>query len=307
MKKLLFILMFVLLLTLSSCKDEDKTQVEESLPSEGDTPSFVPEENYYTVNFYFEDLLIDSYHVKEGEGIVEPIFDWENYQVEFIGWDSYDFQNVIGDLDIHAIVKPLIEENYYTVNFYFEDFLIYSYQVKEGEGVIEPMFDWESYQVEFIGWDSYDFQNVIGDLDIHAIVKPLVEEIYVDFCLDGYLIEQAIYKNIEELSLPDIEPKKGYRIEWNLEELKEVGKTHYTINGNSILLEYQAHIYFDNEFKTTKTYTINSLLDDDDLLRLYNKYAAIKIDLSSLPFFIKDYDKLSDMYCSNLEITINMS
>jgi hypothetical protein len=146
------------------------------------------DEEFFIVNFYFDGKLLASYEVARGDSVFEP--NVPNVEgKEFIGWSTYDFSCVESDLEVHALFKEIGETQVYTVNFYLADKIIYSTTASYGSKVEAPYISEKDYGVKFNGWDSYEFEYVTKDLDIHALYDSLNNgPYYVYLNIDGILI-----------------------------------------------------------------------------------------------------------------------
>lgn len=131
----------------------------------------------YDVTFYFGNANKSTYtvEVEYGQSAKAPTAEQvkrdssAKYDYTFTGWDQ-NIEYIVSDLEVHALYTETIRS--YTVNFYLDNEIIKS-QIVEYEGsaiapenVIKPADKVNTY--EFIGWDNDNFDEVLGDMDIHA-------------------------------------------------------------------------------------------------------------------------------------------
>ena len=171
--------------------------------------------NYYVIN---NDGLILTVHkdvydssqtflINNLSDVDETALAIEGYTLDGVYYDSNyteqaDFNNttLTGILDVYAHYSV----NYYTVTFAEEDGTIIDTQsVEFTKSAIEPQMD-DVDTLKFIGWDTYDFENVTAELVVHPIYKDISDIITVSFDRNKYQLEaNGTYQINANVTSPD--------------------------------------------------------------------------------------------------------
>ena len=123
----------------------------------------------FDVNFYVNEVLINSQKVKYGEDATEPnaLFD-EKY--EFKGWDK-EFTNVKKNLSVNAI----LEVTKFTVVFMKDTQVLKSEEVEYGSSATAPE-DPKKEGYNFKNWDK-EFNEVKSNLIVNAVFEAKTYDI----------------------------------------------------------------------------------------------------------------------------------
>lgn len=261
------------------------------------------DEEFFIVNFYFDGKLLASYEVARGESVSEPDVPHVEGK-EFIGWSTYDFSCVESDLEVHALFKEIGETQVYTVNFYLADKIIYSTTASYGSKVEAPYISEKDYGVKFNGWDSYEFEYVTKDLDIHALYDSLNNgPYYVYLNIDGDIInpnnplicrfkedlQYKIYLEEYGYTLPN-----GYVVKWDYEGV-DFSADYIVLFGALEPQTYQVNIYVNDNHVLTFDSSIENRLTQNHLLDILNEYFEADITLEELKYYVRDYQYILEM------------
>ena len=174
------------------------------------------EGEWFTVEFYVNGNLVDFYRVLKGSSVTPPEINPNDYEMEFVGWDSDAYNRVECDLIINAIFKDKDDktepQETFLVEFYFMGELLYSTRVEYGSSVTPPTVNGDKYNAVFLGWNTDEYNYVTSDLRVEAEYQTKEKAIYIE--IDGDIINPnspyIIYsdRDLEYLNLEDF----GYSI-----------------------------------------------------------------------------------------------